>query len=289
MNSRNYRIFKREMGQANHYLITICVGLDAVKDGAKKKEDFHAMWNPKDAKISAERSMLYARKASLAWAVDNLDMYLRMCNRKPVLYGKEESTEIADTKHSVYKRYLTVIKHHTQIDSCQKAFVDLMICWRNNLIHFDADNSLQNENLLYLKNEVENDICIEKYNLDIRGMLQRFNNHECPTFKEVATMISMTIHFVKTVDELLLANVQQDIFLDNVVKEFIKQNKGKTEVFCRRNADENIVKKRIMQMLCTCQGISEDFYDEKGMEYLKLISKMTEEEVLDYSLVETNI
>ena len=98
MNSRAFRKFKTEMGQANHFLITIMVGLDAVEDGAKKRESFHTTWNPQNARASASRSRHYAIKSALAWAVDNLDMYLRLCNRIPRLYSDSESLEIAQTK-----------------------------------------------------------------------------------------------------------------------------------------------------------------------------------------------
>lgn len=37
MNSRAFREFKTGVGQANHFLITIMIGLDAVEDGAEKK------------------------------------------------------------------------------------------------------------------------------------------------------------------------------------------------------------------------------------------------------------
>lgn len=38
MNSRAFRKFKTEMGQANHFLITIMIGLDAAEGGAEKRE-----------------------------------------------------------------------------------------------------------------------------------------------------------------------------------------------------------------------------------------------------------
>ena len=87
--TRSYALkkFKKEIGQANHFLITILVGLDGVKSGkVEKNDEFSAAWNPKDVVASAERSRIYTIKASLAWVVDCLDMYLRLCNRKPRLF-----------------------------------------------------------------------------------------------------------------------------------------------------------------------------------------------------------
>lgn len=121
-----YRMFKREVGQANHFLITMMVGLDAVNHGAKKEEDLHACWNPKNVNSSVIRSKQYAIKASLAWTVDNIDMYLRLCNREPRLYGEEESIKIAQTKHSVYNKFKCVTDMHSEVDSCKAAFADLL-------------------------------------------------------------------------------------------------------------------------------------------------------------------
>ena len=72
MNSRAFRKFKTEMGQANHFLITIMIGLDAVEDGAEKRESFKTTWNPRNRTNSVVRSKAYAIKSALAWTVDNL-------------------------------------------------------------------------------------------------------------------------------------------------------------------------------------------------------------------------
>lgn len=61
------RQFKKRMGQANHFLITILIGLDEVSKGLVKKPDtLDVSWNPKDVKASAERSRVYALNSSLA-------------------------------------------------------------------------------------------------------------------------------------------------------------------------------------------------------------------------------
>lgn len=86
MHSSSFRKFKSEMVQANHFLITIMVGLDVVEDGAVKREDFHAVWNPQNTISSVKRNKQYALKSALSWAVDNLDMYLRLANRLHILY-----------------------------------------------------------------------------------------------------------------------------------------------------------------------------------------------------------
>src|SRR5437773_6835144 len=58
------RTFKQLAGNTNHLLITMLVGLDAVRDGtAQLSEEFATSWNPRDPVRSADRSRELAIKA----------------------------------------------------------------------------------------------------------------------------------------------------------------------------------------------------------------------------------
>jgi hypothetical protein len=68
--------FKKLLGQNNHYLITILIGLNGVEAGtALLPDDFATSWNPRDVRRSVQRSREFAIKALLAWASDSLDAY----------------------------------------------------------------------------------------------------------------------------------------------------------------------------------------------------------------------
>lgn len=279
MNSRAFRKFKTEMGQANHFLITIMIGLDAVEDGAEKRESFSTTWNPKDKTTSVVRSKKYAIKSALAWAVDNLDMYLRLCNREPRLYQDSESAEIAETGHSIYKKFRCVINNHRELKLDKIAYVDLLICWRNNAVHFDAENQLMPISLNYFKNIPSDDMVTNKYHLDVAQMLGRFNQGDCPTFKEAATLISMTIHFVAELDNILLRDIQQYQFLETSLLKLLKSEKG-TSVFSFKNTTPEKRIKKLKQFLATV-GISEDFYNEDGKRFLGEVVNIQEDEFIN--------
>src|ERR1700721_2138620 len=69
--------FKDLLGQANHFLITLLVGLGAVGDGtAMLDQEFRTSWNPRDVRKSAERSRQFAFDLALVRAVDALDTFL---------------------------------------------------------------------------------------------------------------------------------------------------------------------------------------------------------------------
>lgn len=111
-------------------------------------------------------------------------------------------------------------------------------------------------------------------------MLKNFEDGNCPTFKEITTLISMTIHFVEKLDELLLNEVQQDNYLEKTLYLLFKNNPKNMDVFSFRNTTPEKRVKKIKQLLATV-GINNDFYNEQGNEFLEKISKMRAEEFLD--------
>lgn len=278
MNSRAFREFKTGVGQANRFLITIMIGLDAVEDGAEKRESFKTTWNPENRTNSVVRSKTYAIKSALAWTVDNLDMYLRLCNREPRLYGDAESAEIADTGHSIYKKFRCVINNHKEIALDKSAYVDLLISWRNNTVHFDAENQLMHASLDYFRNIPADDVVVNKYHLDVNQMLDRFKRGECPTFKEMATLISMTIHFVEELDGILLRDMDQYRFLETSLIKLLKSER-ETSALSFKNTTPEKRKKKIKQLFVAA-GISEDFYNEDGERFLDEVVNLKQDEFI---------
>lgn len=283
MHSLVYKKFKKEIGQANHFLITILVGLDAVEDGAQKRADFHTSWAPQDNVASAQRSRKYAIKAALAWTVDNLDMYFRLANQSPCLYCDEESQEIAETKHSVYNKLQCVINNHPEIDPSLYAYVDMLICWRNNTTHFGADNELLHASRQYFSKVISGKLTdnkAEKYHLDIAEMLNHFNSAECPSFKEITTLISITIKFVEILDTLLINNIDQSQYLRKMLVQLVKHEPAIASIFSRRNSTHEIRVKKLKQVLASA-GICDDFYNDDGTAFLNVVAEMTVEDLLN--------
>jgi hypothetical protein len=222
-----YRKFKDEIGQANHFLITILVGLDAVQDKiAIKKPGFDVTWEPRDVVASAKRSRFFAIKSSLGWIVDNLDMYLRLCNQEPKLLSDTLSHKFDGTENSVYRKYKVIIENYTSIDPLKKAYVDLLICWRNRMIHYDVSNPLLQNSIDIFMGIAKTDIRITKYKLDIDRMLKEFDDKDCPTFKELAFMIKMTIDFIEEVDNLLLSSLDTVKYMDRVFYDFLNKDES---------------------------------------------------------------
>lgn len=280
MNSNAFKQFKNRMGQANHLLITILIGLDAVDDGATKRPDFNTTWNPKNVHFSVSRSRIYAINSALAWAVDNIDMYFRLCNKTPKLFTDEESREMDKTGHSVYKKYEIIVKNHIQISAVAKAFLDLLICWRNKKVHFDADNELSSNSLNFFKNIPSDENVVSKYHLDVSNMLDNFNKNQTPTFKEITTMISMAIHFIYEIDSILLKEVNQEEYLTTLLRRKFKENPQQiNQLFNYYSPTAEKTEKKLRQFLIM-YGLQSDFYNEDGNSFIKEISNKPFKEIV---------
>ena len=220
------KFFKREVGQANHMLITLIVGLDGiVAHDIEPSADFHVSWNPKNKTASVERGKVFAKKSSLAWVVDCFDIYLRTINQKPALIQNLDlkyKIDLEDNSRSIYKR-TNIICNHYEISTISYAIFDLLICWRNRLIHYSANNDILEGNRSILRKST--DIIAEQYcGLDIESTLESFKQGHIPTFKEVASLMKSTIELAYEIDNKLIEDLDLIVFADQLLVKYFKDN-----------------------------------------------------------------
>lgn len=224
------RHFKQRIGQANHLLITTLIGLDGVKNNKfTLPEEFKTSWNPRSVVRSAERSVRFVLDASLGWMVDNLDSYFIEANRKPSIIENESIRNGYDgTGRSVNNRFELFFqearKTNNEIDK-YAALVALAIQWRNNTVHFGANNELDKEyKSILMQNK---DFYLKKFrHLDVGKMLKSFelkNNN--PSFKEVTSMINATHMFVELLDAFLLDSLDIERFKDDLLDKHCSSHK----------------------------------------------------------------
>ena len=219
VHSKAIKLFKKQIGQANHFLITILVGLTEVAKGTvNKPATMNVMWNPQDPKVSSLRSMRYALNSSLAWAVDNLDGYIQMCRRKPSLIPIDILSKIDEADRSVYEKFCVLSEKYEDKGDLilYGALVSLAIQWRNITTHSNADNELDKksqkillDNSDWYKNNFKH--------LDVDTALKRFRRHSNPSLKEVASMIKAISRFVEEVDTCLINDVDIERYAMDVI------------------------------------------------------------------------
>src|SRR5687767_2439552 len=100
------RQFKKLLGRTNHDLITLLVGLDAIKTGYDNPgEEFSASWNLHNPPVSTRNARSFALAASLSWCVDSLDAYLVLGNRTPAILPLDLRKAMNETGRSVAARF----------------------------------------------------------------------------------------------------------------------------------------------------------------------------------------
>lgn len=223
------RHFKKRIGQVNHLLITALVGLDGVREGnITLSKEFSTSWNPRDVRRSADRSARLILDAALSWVVDNLDSYFIEAYRKPSII-ESEAIKVGYSKadrsvNAKFELFWGEIRREDGDVDKYAALVALAIQWRNNTVHYAAENTLSKECVAILLSQKEfyrEEFC----HLDIDKMLSSYNSkREHPSFKEVSSMIVAIHRFVEHVDAFLLKALDVDRFKNDLLDKHCSEN-----------------------------------------------------------------
>lgn len=255
------RQFKKRMGQANHFLITILIGLDEVGKGqVKKPESLDVSWNPKDVKASVERSRIYALNSSLAWIIDNFDSYVQNCKRKPCIIENNKLSEDLDSAdrrvNDKFKVFYNRYKSNEEL-RLYGALVALGIQWRNVTTHSEANNELDDEYksiLLDNKQWYNENFC----HLDVDKALESFKTHKNPSLKETTSIIKAVLRFVEIIDSELLKEIQNVRFLTELFAKHYQQGSEDKHLFL------NLSKERQISVVKNVLLNSGYVYDKEG-------------------------
>lgn len=211
--------FKDLLGQANHFLITILVGLNGIrKNNVTIDDEFRTSWNPKDYRRSAERSRVFALDLALVRAVDALDTYFMMSVRKPCALPDAKFISAMDaTGRSVAKRLSVFDTHLPSLRESHKAILEVAIEWRNRRVH-----SLSDDRVSHAKRRIILDDCefIRKNysGLESTNLLDHFESGLAPTFKEAASIINFCHQAVEHYDKNILSEMNIERYIcDNVI------------------------------------------------------------------------
>lgn len=262
-------------------LITIYVGLDGViPHNLSPDPSLHTTWNPKSKSASVDRSRIFARKATMAWLVDCVDMYFQMINQAPMLFlpGNVKSTiDGEDYSRSIYKR-VNYLNSHYSLATIDTAFIDLLICWRNRLVHYSAENDITPSNrqlLLDNKETILKNFC----GLDINKVLEHFEGSEPPTFKEVTSLVHAAVNYICCLDEQLLKGLDLQHYADRIVIHYLREGKSKEKDHANPRINnvfskEPLARLRMIQQLLMENGFSKSEIKNAIDEFCEEISRL---------------
>lgn len=220
------RAFKQKLGQANHFLVTTLVALDCLdKNPRHEAAGLHAAWSPKSVPNSIQRSRVFILHSFLGTAVDALDVYFSLLNRKPdFLQDAGFSQVLQACKRSVHKKASTFASWVPGI-KVEAALVEVLITWRNNVMHELADNILSDSSKDALK-AYAHQIASSYRNLNPENLVKKAETGADLTFKETASLIGAAHNFVEAIDRHVLANLDRPAFYLNFMRDWLVQNPG---------------------------------------------------------------
>lgn len=217
--SRGRREFKDLLGQANHLIVTCLVGLDAIERGIVTSipPELHAAWSPKNPKVSSLRARRLLLDMALVRSIDALDVYIREGMRKPFLIQSPAlRSEIDRAKLSIFKKFRALANSLPTLDPLPVALIDLMIAWRNRSAHSEGDNKASDASLQTISRQRKQ--LAERFRgLDSEALLAGYAEARSPTFKEIASFINATHHFVADVEDALLKVLDVEVYAQDLV------------------------------------------------------------------------
>ncbi|MFT3800978.1 MAG: hypothetical protein QM766_07120 [Burkholderiaceae bacterium] len=220
------KAFKQQLGQANHFLVTTLVALDCLdKNPRYEAASLHAAWSPKSVPNSIQRSRVFILHSFLGSAVDALDVYFSLLNRKPDFIqdmGFQQALQAC--KRSIHKKASTFANWVPGI-KVEAALVEVLITWRNNVMHELADNIVSDGSKDAL-NACAHQIANSYRNLNPENLVQKAETGADLTFKETASLINAAHNFVEAIDCHILAKLDRPNFYINFLRDWLAQNLG---------------------------------------------------------------
>lgn len=213
--------FKQNAGQNNHFLITVLVGLDAVRDGeVKLNPEFSTSWRPKDILRSATRSRQYALITSLAWITDLVDVYRKQVQAMPSVLPEVASAKIKRIDGRA--RRLAELASALELPRSDRNLQMILFAtkWRNTIVHSDADTRLGSDLRSSLLNSAQG-ISLAHRGLDITRSVASFERGDAPTFKEVASFIAAGQQLVAALDLAVLTKMNVEQYAETTLRQYL--------------------------------------------------------------------
>ncbi|HEV7482486.1 MAG TPA: hypothetical protein VGO13_05240 [Solirubrobacterales bacterium] len=215
------RNFKENLGQANQFLITIEVGLDAVRQGrADASSPSWTSWDPRDPRRSADRSSGFASLAALALLIDGLDAYVSDITSKPTLLQDQATAKILARQSDSTKRFEALADLCGVNNNAPWALAQVARKWRHRLLHRTSTGKptvAARDTLIANKERVRS----EYAGLDVEAFLARFDEGSAPRFKETTTMIRGSHRLIEQMDTILVGNLDLEKFAREAVDAYL--------------------------------------------------------------------
>jgi len=238
--SKARKNFKSKFGQTNHFLITCLVGLDAIREKiiTEKSDSFSTSWNPKSPVRSAERSREFVLKSFLATTVDAIDMYLCEIFKWREHLTNKEIVKIYDSNGRSIWNKATKLGDYYELEKPLTELVEILITWRNNVVHFNVQNMVRDETKETIKDY--SDSIIEEFRgMDASNIVEKAEKGLAFSFKEAASLIHAAHEFVMKLDEKIISDIDIEGLCIKTVENQLKEEKFFLKYHRKQGKDRN--------------------------------------------------
>jgi hypothetical protein len=154
---------------------------------------------------------------ALIRAIDAVDVYLRDAVRKPTIVQSDNFRRDLDSAGlSIFQKLNAVERNCANLDSLPLAIIFLMVAWRNRSAHSESDRDAPQHHLDVLRSSAK-ELAGRFRGLDADMLLGGYEAMRPATFKEVASLINAAHHLVAELDRRLLASLDIERYLKDVV------------------------------------------------------------------------
>lgn len=223
--TRARRDFKNRAGTTTQHLLTLIVGLDAVKAGVEARTELPATWNPVSKHDAAMRARTFANQAALLWTVESVVGYVTDLKReKPGILTETIIDRINGLKDKEDK--LVALADEFGLAECTALLlVRAAYVWRNRVTHIGAHNKLASDvirDLLDRKVEIE-----ETYQgLRVSEMIGRIESSEPPRLKESTAISRAAGYLVRDIDAKAVGNVDLTNHIRSMLHSYLQEASG---------------------------------------------------------------
>lgn len=249
--------FKNHLGQANHFLITALVALHELQSSSVNTApaELRTSWNPKDKTASIARTRIFVTQSFLGWAVDAVDLYISLLNRKPKIVQDVNIISALDGAGRSVLKKARVVSREYSVPAPTRALVDVLITWRNNVFHELADNVVSDENRGAL---IEYAAVIQATyrGLVVSSLASKAEAGADLTFKEASSLINAAHNFVEAVDTAVLQRFEQRAFCLEAISDALNDKESSVFVakFTKLSPEQRL--RFVRNWLCNTFGFS---------------------------------
>lgn len=143
--------------------------------------------------------------------------------RRPSLRARHEKLFTFSTQQQVVQaRALAPSKHYFSA-------IELLIAWRNELVHDTDEAQLSSDAMKVLAAESQA-FASEHAGIDINQTVDRYQNKQEPSLKDISTLVSILLRYVSSIDQSLLAGCNLGEFFRSAITHELVTRKSESDI-----------------------------------------------------------